>query len=209
MTESSVQTRFNDYERRRGDFLPLFTILRDAFPIQRVLYPGSYIHIAPSFIFPYVTYVDTDPPTKRFFADRDEVAALIRQRQHYEQEAAFSFHAADYTTDFGEPERSFDLLISLYAGFVSQACKRYLRCGGWLVANNSHGDASMASIDPDYEFCGAIMGRGSKLRLQTDPLDHFFIPKRPIDVTREHLERTGRGIGYTVSPAAYLFLRRA
>ena len=205
----SIQTQYNTYEQQRGDLTPVFALLREAYPIQRVLYPGSYIHITPSFVFRCVTYVDSDAPTRRFFNEDAKVDALITQRKQYEEPPEVTFHAADYTTDFGEPDARFDLLISLYAGFVSQACKRYLRPGGWLVANNSHGDASMASIDPDYLFCAAITGRGNRQRLETDRLERFFVPKKPIIVTRDLLERTHRGIGYMVSPAAYVFARRS
>ena len=34
--------------------------------------------------------------------------------------------------------------------------ERYLKVGGILAVNNSHGDAGLASIDPDYEFIGVI-----------------------------------------------------
>ena len=59
-----------------------------------------------------------------------------------------------YTAGFAEAEKSFDLLISQYAGFVSQHCKKYLKIGGILLVNNSHGDASMAKLDDDYKFVG-------------------------------------------------------
>ena len=51
---------FEDYERSRWDLSGMFSILADAFAIHRVLYPGSYIHLSPSFIFPSVVYADTD-----------------------------------------------------------------------------------------------------------------------------------------------------
>lgn len=135
-----------DYERARGDLVGLFTALAADFDITRVLYPGSYIHLAPSFVFSSVTYVDTDKRAEKFFSDRSSIAALVEQRKRYDGPAELTFHHADYRTDLEAPEQGFDLLVSLYAGFVSQACKRYLRPSGWLVANNSHGDASMASI---------------------------------------------------------------
>ena len=34
-----------------------------------VLYPGSFVDIAPSFVFPNVVYVDLDKRAKRFFGD--------------------------------------------------------------------------------------------------------------------------------------------
>jgi len=199
---------YEEYERSRGDLDGMFSILADAFPIHQVLYLGSYIHLSPSFIFPAVVYVDTDRRAKKLFADRSGVEALVNTRKRYDGSPEVTFHHADYTTDLDEPDESFDLLISLYAGFVSEACKRYLRVGGWLVANNSHGDASMASIDPDLEFVAAIKHRSGHYWLDSRELDSYFVPKRDVEVTPELLRSTGRGVGYTKSASAYVFQRR-
>lgn len=209
MASKTTLQAYQDYEHSRGDLGGLFSVLAEAFTIEQVLYPGSYIHLTPSFVFPSVTYVDTDRRARRFFADRQGVEALVERRKRYGGSPEIAFHHADYTTDLGEPDRSFDLLVSLYAGFVSEACKRYLRTGGWLVANNSHGDASLASIDPDYEFVAAIKHRGSRYRLTSEALDAYFVPKRNLEVTAELLRSTGRGVGYTKSAFAYVFRRHS
>ena len=39
---------------------------------ERALYPGSYVDLAPSFVWPSVTYVDTDRRAAQFFADEVE-----------------------------------------------------------------------------------------------------------------------------------------
>lgn len=208
MASKSVLQVYEEYERTRGDLAGMFSILADAFPIDRVLYPGSYVHLSPSFIFPSVAYVDTDRRAKAFFADHRGTTALANARKRYDESPEITFHHADYTTDLDEPDEGFDLLISLYAGFVSEACKRYLRVGGWLVANNSHGDASMASIDPGYEFVAAIKHRSGRYRLVSRDLEAYFVPKRDVKVTAELLRSTGRGVGYTRSASAYVFQRR-
>jgi hypothetical protein len=207
MAPKMVLRTYEDYERSRGDLSGMFSLLADAFAIKRVLYPGSYIHLSPSFIFPSVVYVDTDKRAKKFFADRLGVDALVQRRKQYDGRPEINFHHADYATDLGGPDESFDLLVSLYAGFVSEACKRYLRVGGWLLANNSHGDASMASIDPDYELVTAIKHRSGRYRLVYKDLDAYFVPKSEVEVAPELLRSTGRGIGYTKTAAAYLFRR--
>ena len=97
------------------------------------------------------------------------------------------------------------LLVSLYAGFVSEYCTRFLQPGGWLLANSSHGDAAMASIDPRYRL-GAVVDAGSGTYTVSDrDLDSYLIPKRPTEITPQFLHQTGRGIAYTRSPSAYLF----
>ncbi|VDA99574.1 hypothetical protein S1OALGB6SA_644 [Olavius algarvensis spirochete endosymbiont] len=99
------------------------------------------------------------------------------------------------------------MLISLYAGFISKPCKRYLKLGGILAVNNSHGDASLVSIDPDYELIGVIQGRGDRLRVVEEKLDAYFKPKKQTVVTEELLRKANRGIGYTKTAPAYLFKR--
>lgn len=108
-----------------------------------------------------------------------------------------------------EQLESFDLLISQYAGFVSQCCKKYLKPGGLLVANNSHGDASMASIDKSFEFIGVIYNSNKLYRFTRRNLDKYFIPKKKtVKITKEYLEKTMKGIGYTKTASAYLFKKQ-
>ena len=46
--------------------LTLFRLLRNEFNISNAIYPGSYIQISPSFIFPYVVYLDSDKNAAKF-----------------------------------------------------------------------------------------------------------------------------------------------
>lgn len=43
----------------------LFSILIETYKIQKALYPGSFVHITPSFVIPSVAYIDTDRRAKR------------------------------------------------------------------------------------------------------------------------------------------------
>jgi len=105
-------------------------------------------------------------------------------------------------------DQSVGLLVSLYAGFVSEHCSRYLHPGGWLLVNPSHGDVAMASIDPRYRLAAVVNARSGDYSVTDRGLDSYLIPKRPIDVTPQLLHRKSRGIAYTRSPFAYLFQRR-
>ena len=117
------------------------------------------------------------------------------------------FHHADYTAPLPEPDQSFDLLVSLYAGFVSEHCTKYLRVGGTLLVNPSHGDAAMASIDRRYDLTGVVISEDGDYRVSNSNLDTYMVPKQEQVVTVESLHGGGRGIGYTKSPFAYLFTR--
>ena len=131
----------------------------------------------------------------------------ISKHKIYKSSPIVCFHADDYRDNNLSLGSDFDLLISQYAGFVSQYCKRHLKIGGLLLANNSHGDASMASIDSNYKLIGVINKRGDKYTLSDKDLDSYFIPKKSLEITKEYLESIGRAIGYTKSPTTYLFKR--
>ncbi len=191
-----------------GDRRPLYRAVAEAIGVQRVLYPGSYVDITPSVVWPEATYVDVDRRAKRFFADHDGVGELVSELGA-SGPRRFEFIHADYASGLPLAERSSDLLVSLYAGFVSEHCTRYLALGGHLLVNSSHGDAAMASIDDRYRLRAVVEQRDGRTTVRTDGLDAYLVPKRPTDVTVELLHRTGRGVAYTRSPFAYLFERVA
>lgn len=201
-----------DYDKHPDDRIRLFRAVADTVPRgARVLYPGSYVDIAPSVWFDDVTYVDTDKRAAKFFDHADAVAQLIDTKRRTvdvpTETATISFHQLDYRTPLPATDESFDLLVSLYAGFVSEHCTNHLKVGGTLLVNPSHGDAAMASIDPRYELTGVIESSDGTHRVRTDALDTYLIPEKDLTITIESLHDSGRGIGYTRSAFAYLFTR--
>ena len=192
--------------QHQGDRFRLFSAVGEAIEAETVFYPGSYVDIAPSFVFGSVTYLDADKRTPGFFADIDGVLEIIAQHDG-PPEPDVAFIHGDYTSPLDLPEERFDLLVSLYAGFISEHCTRYLKVGGTLLANASHGDAAMASIDPRYALSGVVKSGSGTYRVDTTDLDTYLIPKKPQVITAELLHESGRGIGYTKSPFAYLFTR--
>lgn len=188
-----------DYEQ-----IDLFRLLRNEFNISSAIYPGSYIQISPSFIYPYVTYLDSDKDATNFFSN-ESFKEIIRERKEYQEEPRIAFHSTDYRKLIEEYRSRFDLLISQYAGFISEVCKPYLRNNGYLLVNNSHGDAGMASIDEDFRFIAAIHRRAGKYKLSTSSLEQYFFPYKDIPVTRELLLERRKGIRYTKTATLYLF----
>ena len=193
--------------RHEGDRVNLFTAVAQAIDAGRVLYPGSFVDVAASAVFASVLYVDMDRRAKSFFDDEPGVREIIGSLGGDEGND-FSFVSADYRELDLAPE-SFDLLISLYAGFISEHCTGFLRIGGHLLANPSHGDAAMASIDPSYELVGVLVSRSGPYSVRTNQLDQYMVPKRPVDISPEMLHERGRGIAYTKPAFAYLFRRVA
>lgn len=202
----AVQAYQKYYIDRDYEQIDLFRVLKSTYEITKAIYPGSYIHISPSFIFPDVVYIDSDKNAIRFFQS-NQLIELVRERKEYNEEAMITFHGVDYKDLIEEYQFQFDLLISQYAGFISEACKNYLRMGGYLLVNNSHGDAGLASIDEDYQLVSTAHKTRGKYRLSHTSLDKYFIPKRKIKVTKELLYKTGKGVGYARTAPLYIFQR--
>lgn len=200
--------QYDAYLRNRPDQVALFTTVAAAFPAERVLYPGSYVDLSPSFVFPSVTYVDTDKRARRMFADVAGVQALVHARQRRSGRADVDFRHADYTGLLEFSDAGFDLLVSLYAGFVSRACTRYLRPNGWLVVNDSHGDASLAHLDPGYALVAALRHRAGGYDLVRSDLDAYFVTKRGGPPTVDELLTRQRGGTYRTEADAYVFEHR-
>lgn len=196
----------SQYLDKQDDRLALFEVLARRFSIERALYPGSFVHLTPSFCFPEVVYVDLDHQARAFFASRSVREYVSRYRQ-YDSQPIMRFHGVDYREGVDEARQAFDLLISQSAGFVSLYCGEHLKPEGILLANNLHGDASMASLDDGYELIGVLSRRGTRFSFSDKDLDSYFVPKRPVMVTKDYLLERQRGIGYARSATSYLFRR--
>ena len=205
--ESRTEKLWSKQDQHQGDRLRLFTAVAGAVPASTVLYPGSFVDVAPSFVFPSVTYVDIDRRAGQFFSDTAGVDEIISAHRADDGVRTVTFLAEDYRNQLGLTEQSFDLLVSLYAGFISEHCTQSLRIGGSLLVNPSHGDAAMASIDSRYRLTAVVHSENSRYTIDTGNLDGYLVPKKPQPITTEVLHDLGRGITYTKSPFAYLFER--
>lgn len=193
--------------QHEDDRLRLFRAVGRVVEATSVLYPGSYVDIAPSMTFATVTYVDVDNRAQRFFGDAAGVHDIVVRQPGAPSDPQIAFVHSDYTHALPLDVHSFDLLVSLYAGFISEHCTDHLKIGGTLLVNPSHGDAAMASIDPRYRLSGVVESRSGDYSVTTTELDTYLMAKKPIEVTADLLHQTGRGIAYTTSPFAYLFTR--
>lgn len=194
---------------RKDERLGLFETVRVEFGINRGLYPGCFVHVTPSFVIPNMYYVDSDRNAYRFFA-RGVAEKVIAERRAYDQPSHIDFFHQDYHRRIPIEDGSVELLVSQYAGFVSEACKKYLVQGGYLIVNNSHGDAGLAWCDPDFELVAVVNRRGDRWSLNTRNLDEYFIPtsrevpRDPASLTN-HIRTRGKGIGYTRTASDYVF----
>ncbi len=186
----------------------LFEALQAKYNFERALYPGSYVHVTPSFYIPKVVYVDSFKKADTFFKDRETVTAFIENNKAYPGSPTFDFIFSDYARPLDLEADSFDLLISQWAGPISQRCKRYLKPGGLLLANNSHADAGIAYLDPDYQLEAVVNNSRGKFTISETDLDAYFIPKKDKEISLDFLLASGKGIGYTKTAENYLFKLR-
>jgi len=208
MVDKPAATYRKYHMDKADERLGLFEGLVERFGIGSALYPGCFVHVTPSFVIPEVAYVDSDKRAAAFFADPGTMT-LVKKRRSYAQEPVIRFHHQDFATPLQEPEAYFDLLISQYAGFVSRDCKRYLKIGGYLAVNNSHGDASMARLDSDFEFVAVYRRRSEHFTISSQELETYMIPKSGIEPDRMKLESDMRGPAFTKPVAGYVFVRTA
>ncbi len=201
-----TQKLWDKQNQHPDDRFRLFRAVGKVIVPKTVLYAGSYVDVAPSFIFPNVTYVDMDRRAKRFFEDEVGVKELVQAKDTAAPNVQFSFIHSDYAR-LSLPEQSFDLLISLYAGFISEYCTKFLKLGGHLLVNPSHGDAALASLDARYQLAGVVISQSGDYRVLQANLADYLQPKKAVEVTRELLFSTNRGVAYTRPAFAYLFER--
>lgn len=202
MNNKTISLWENQYKHKNCR-LELFQAIQDQISAKKVLYPGSYVDVSPSFVYTDVTYVDIDKRAHQFFSDTSGVKDIIGHISG-NSNARFRFIHSDYRS-LDLQENSFDLLISLYAGFISDACGRFLRKGGTLLVNASHGDAALASLDKRFELISVVDSENDFFTVSDSNLHNFLIPKKPVDNTREHIMKTGKAIPYTNPKFAYLF----
>lgn len=194
--------------RLPGDRWRLVRAVGEAIEATSVLYPGSFVDVGPSFVFPSVTYVEEDARAARVLADEAAVRGIVARREGAPVDAGIRFIRGDDTKNPGLRGAAFDLLVSRYAGFVSEHCTECLSVGGVLLVDPSQRDAAMASIDPRYRLVGVVLARSGRYRVRATGLEEYLIPRSSAAPTPERLHRLGRGIGYTRSAFAHLFARR-
>jgi len=204
MEYNSIQEYIN-YTEKVYDRYEVFIEICNKFSIKRALYPGSYIHITPSLIISEVTYIDSIKTAKKFFDYMNEILEFLDRNKIYDEKTVINFEAKDFNNDLPIPENYYDLLISQFSGFISQSCKKYLMHGGLLLANDSHGDATLAKADEDYQFIGVISKINGVYKYNDKNLEDYFSfkRKRPVDI--EKVKREMKGPKYKLKSDYYIF----
>ena len=173
-----------------NDFhLPVFTAVQKFTSPAKVLYPGCHRHITASLIFQSVVYIDNYSKVKELYSD-PKALEFVRENKEYSQEPEIVFKCKNFEGNFGENEKSFDLLMSLSAGIVSKPCGKYLKSGGYLFVSDAHFDARMAFVDPDFNLVGVYDDGLSDFDTSGKELSCHFISTKGVKMTNNMVQES-------------------
>jgi hypothetical protein len=130
----------------------------------------------------------------------ESIEKYIDENKDYEEPCDIVFLDQDYTEELDI--ESVDLVISQYAGFVGQATKKYLKSGGILLCNDSHGDATLARFDDDFGFIGVVK---TNSRIIETKLEDYFVLPRNKDVDLVKVKEKMKGPKYKLEAENYIF----
>jgi len=68
------------YIDKSDERLELFKIITERYDIKSGLYPGSFVHITPSFVIPKMVYIDLDKRCPRFFQSNETLSFIEKQQ---------------------------------------------------------------------------------------------------------------------------------
>ena len=208
----ALSTYLRDYRRMRHghDLIGVFRAVRDLIGVQRVVYPGSYVHLTPSLVFPSVCYLDS---VKGFGAamQSDDLVPWLNAHKEYAEPVELTAIETAYDRIPSTLLARFGLMVSLNAGAISQDCKPLLSPGTHLVANDGHYDAARAHVDADYTLVAAFRADGAH-ETGEEALSGYFVSKQGQPLTREMLaenaQRSPSKARYKMARAADAFLFR-
>ena len=192
---------YEKYIAKIGDRTTLYRLVANRFDVKMALYPGSHIDISPSLVISNVTYIDNYKGAIQFFKHLIEVRNYININKEYPEECIIEFFGLDYNENIKLDK--VDMIISQFAGFVGQATKKHLKKGGILLCNDSHGDATLAYLDDDYEFIGVVESNNTII---TDKLEKYFKFANERQIDRNKVLTKMKGPRYKTQPSNYIFL---
>lgn len=202
-----VEANWFSYRERIGDRTGLFRVVDEQLHPGKVLYLGSYVDLAPSMIWPEVTYVDVDKRAQKFFNDEELVLQQLEGRSYKPKMPNVRFIHGDFSAGLPISEQSFDLVVSLFSGPSLKSALQYLAPKGVLLTNNSHADSSLAILSDSLRPLGAILHRSGSYSVTTQDIEEYFQFKSPSKVSQDSLMSQGRGAALVRSSFAQLFVR--
>jgi len=135
------------------ELIALYTAFKNqVYKPESVLYPSSGFDASPAKVFDNVTFVDVE----------DGNEGCIRKLQ----EAGFKALKQDIREY--SPKKLHDLLILLNPSISTEWASRHLKSGGYILANNYHGNASEMYRQPDEFTLWGVMDFAERDRRKGD-----------------------------------------
>jgi pyoverdine/dityrosine biosynthesis protein Dit1 len=113
---NAIQAYKHYYIDRDHEQVDLFRLLKNEYGIEKIIYPGSYIHISPSFIFSDVVYIDSDKNAKMYFQSNDLIH-LVNTKKEYPEDPKIVFFGLIFLND---KEGDLILPLCLFVNFICQ-----------------------------------------------------------------------------------------
>lgn len=192
-------TEYLIYTEKTGMRRNLYKLVQKEFKIKSAIYPGSFIDIDPSLFIEDVTYIDNFKKSITFFENKNLLLDYLNKNKEYNKSVTLNFVFEDYIKV--KDLNPVDLLISQYAGFVGQATKQFLKTGGILLCNDSHGDATLAHLDKDYKLIATI----NNSIIDYNNLDEYFILSKNREIDINFVRNKMKGLKYKKNPQNYIF----
>ena len=189
-----------DFERAE-----LFESIKDEYGCSTVLYPGCSIHITPSFYFQHVVYVDISETAKEFFQDNQSILSIVNSNKKYKQSAYIQFIHSDYTKELPVRENNYDLLLSIYAGGITESCKKYIKPGGIIVSNNHQNDAQQALKDSSIRLEALIHRKSKKYHIENCTGEKMLEALQEHSMPSKSMKNSSSGLKYVDNEYYYLF----
>ena len=208
MPSKALEKYLTKYGGISDPHLKVLKLLKNNYEIERVMYPGCWIHLTPSLVFPYVVYVDNFAKIKSVLSD-PELLEYIGTNSEIYGESIIKVHHIDFRDEIPEERTSFDLLISLSSGFVSQYCGSYLKKNGILLVNNEHYDATKAFVDGGFSPIGIFTSSGKLIQKKVLILEYFKTKKNRIitsEMVIENSKRSPSKAKYKLKKKAHFYL---
>lgn len=207
ISKSKAVTYQKTYVNLRFERKGLFELLWESYHPKEVLYPGCANHITPAFFFPHVVFVDQDPATMAYFSNHESILDLVRRNRKYRRSPYIQFIFQDFIKPLPVYKNQFDLILALYTGGVSKACKSYLKIGGLLVTNNHQNDAVYANQDDEFTLIATVQKHQGKYRLKDNELSGPNKIRNQESQPKRYLRQTNSGFEYIENESYYIFKR--
>lgn len=208
MTSNSAIAPYEKQYRNIGfERAGLFKLIREIYHCTEVLYPGSSVHITPSFYFPHVVYVDRSQAAIDFFANQTAVHTYINRKKTYKRSTYIRFIAQDYAGDLPLPEGSFDLLLALFAPRVMHTCHKYLKKGGLLVTNIFQDEALVAAASLALGFLSMVQYQKKAYALVEDAPEKWLNAANT-GKTKRYLQQASIGYEYVEAENYFIFRKQ-